>query len=123
MPSFAITLHKKNTAYNLYDEINSQVELDDPRIPISSQWPYISVQASPDNKVGDEDANIKFGTDSHLSGLRYGRVMKPGDVREFFLGGSKFVSTRGLYFLCEEMDGAQISVDLIGSIYPEGPLP
>lgn len=120
MPSFTITLHKKNTVYNLYDEINSQIELEDPRIPISSQWPYVSFQASLDNKVGDEDAPIKFSTDSSLSGLRYGRVMKPGDIRELFLGGSKFVSTRGLYFLCETMDGAQISVDLVGSVYPEG---
>ena len=87
-------------------------------------WPRVSVQSSYDNCISTtgapvlstaQNANpaiIKQGC-AGLSGLRWARQLMPGDYIELFIDGKSFINTKRQYFLCEQMSGAQISVDLM----------
>jgi hypothetical protein len=119
MPSFTIVLAQKNKVYNLYQEIANQYLPDTPNVPVASQWPVIHLQADYDNNLPDGNpAYILTGMDAQLSGLRHGRVLGPGEILSFNLGSGKFVSTSSIYLLCQDRDGVQISVDLIGAFGP-----
>jgi hypothetical protein len=111
MPCFTLTLVKKQTVYNLAEMIAAQYDLGPGEAAVATTWPEINIQASYDNILADESpVAIKYGY-SQLSGLRWGRQLLPGDCMEIRLG-TQYVSTTGRYFLCEGMDGAQISVEL-----------
>jgi hypothetical protein len=120
MPCFTLTLFEKNKVYNLEkmitDQVGAEIDSAGKVIKVGASWPAIVVQASWDNIVNpgtsrEAPAIIKYGC-ANLSGLRYGLQLKPGDIKEFKLG-TQFVSTAGRNFLCEEIDNAQISVELV----------
>jgi hypothetical protein len=113
MPCFTLTLIKKNTVYNLEKMIMSQYDIN-PKL--ATTWPAINLQASFDNivnpgKTSERPAVIKYG-DGELSGLRWGLQLAPGQIVQWRLG-TQFVSTASRNFLCEDMDGAQIAVELV----------
>lgn len=119
MPCFTLTLATRNKVYNLEQMIIDQYaqEVDSTGSPyplkIATTWPEINVQASYDNvdKTGNPVV-VKYGC-KDLSGLRWGMQLMPGDYIEWRLG-TQFISTAGRFFLCEGMDNAQISVELVG---------
>jgi len=120
MPSFTLVLAKRNTVYNLWQEIADQYAPDVVGVPVASQWPIIRVQANPDNQLPNgTPVNILTSTDAQLSGIRHGRVLAPGDIMELNPGYGKFTSTKSIYLLCQDMDGVQVNVDLVGGVGPD----
>jgi hypothetical protein len=116
MPSFTIALTKKQVVYNLYQEIIRQYASDTLGVPVAAQWPEVSIQSDFDNAKPDgSDAVIFTGTDAQLSGLRHGRVLKPGDILRYNPGEGKFMSTTSIFLFSPEVDGLVVNVDLIGS--------
>jgi hypothetical protein len=137
MPCYTLTLVKRNTVYQLFQMIVDQYPQDASATPTvnnitsggnicpADAWPKISIQASYDNCVSTtgsavpstaQNANpvmIKMGC-AGVSGLRWARQLMPGDYIEMFLDGKSYVNTKRQYFICEQMDGAQIAVDLMG---------
>lgn len=108
MPCYTLTLEKKNKVYRLSELITSQYDLIP---PIATAWQSVSIQASYDNI--DKNGNmipIKCG-DETLTGFRYGRVLMPGEPREY--REHYFTKTDDKYFLCEEANNMQLLVELL----------
>lgn len=112
MPCFTVTLATKNTVYRLSEMISDQYDVDPGEPMVAESWREVNIQSSPDNlKADGSPIYIKAGC-AELSGLRYGYQLAPGETKRYRLS-SAFTSTSDKYFLCEEADDVQLSVELI----------
>lgn len=108
MPCYRVVMSDKNKVYNLADLIAQQWPVDAGQPKISEGWRSISVQSHYDN---DQANPIKVG-DSDMSGLKYGRLLMPGETKMWHLG-TPYVYTKDLNFLCEGAANQELLVELL----------
>ena len=113
MPCFTVTLAEKNTVYRLSEMIAAQYDVEPNSYPVAMTWREVNIQASYDNVTADGLMIPIKGGDENLSGLRYGYVLMPGESRNYHPMGSALPATSDKYFMCEEADNMQLSVELL----------
>ncbi len=108
MPCFTLVLEEANTVYRLRELIDDQVTLQTGEQSLYTHWQEVNIQSDYDNS---ETEPLKIG-DRYLSGLRYGRVLKPGEVKCWNLM-PHFTDLGEIYLLCEGAGNQRVAVELI----------